>query len=87
MTLWETQRETVIRLVKETRAVSWWIDRQIEKGKTNEEIERELPVAVAFITGKITLEDLHEAQAAQAQGQEGEGASGSPGPAQGGSSG
>lgn len=48
----------VARLVDQTHAIRWWIDKQIANGKTDEQIETELPIAVAFITGRIGLKDL-----------------------------
>lgn len=50
--------ERVLRIVHRTKAVHWWIDRQIADGKTNEQIAAGLPAAVAFITGRISLSDL-----------------------------
>jgi hypothetical protein len=44
--------------VANTRAILWWIDRQIAEGKSDEQIRRELPVAAAFITGRLGLDDL-----------------------------
>jgi hypothetical protein len=44
--------------VAEVQAVHWWIDQQIAKGKTDEQIARELPVAMAFITGRLSLDAL-----------------------------
>lgn len=49
---------SVNRKIELARAIGWWIDRQIEKGRTDEQIEAELPVAYAFITGHISLGDL-----------------------------
>jgi hypothetical protein len=45
----------VERILANTRAIGWWIDRQIERGKTDEQIARELPVATAVITGRIEM--------------------------------
>ena len=45
-------------LVAQTRAVGWWIDRQIERGRSDEEIIAELPVAAAFICGRVSLDEL-----------------------------
>lgn len=49
---------SVALVVEQTRAIRWWIDEQIKRGRTDEQIAHELPVAVAFITGKISLSDL-----------------------------
>jgi hypothetical protein len=49
---------TVSDRVANTRAILWWIDRQIAEGKSDEQIRRELPVAAAFITGRLGLDDL-----------------------------
>lgn len=54
----EREGERVRRIVQRTKAIRWWIDRQIEHGKTDEQIEAELPAAVAFITGRIGLKEL-----------------------------
>jgi hypothetical protein len=35
--------------IEVSRAIIWWIDHQIEKGRTDEQIEAALPAAVAFI--------------------------------------
>lgn len=53
-----SERERVLRLVQTTRAIRWWIDSQVERGQSDEQIAAELPVAVAFITGRIGLHDL-----------------------------
>lgn len=45
-------------IVGNTRAIRFWIDEQIAKGRTDEEIQAELPVAAAFITGKLGYGDL-----------------------------
>jgi hypothetical protein len=58
MTAFEREEERVLRLVQQTRAIRWWIDKQIDHGKTDEQIEAELPIAVGFITGRIGLKDL-----------------------------
>lgn len=50
--------ERVLRIVHQTKAIRWWIDRQIAHGKTDEQIAAELPAAVAFITGRVSLADL-----------------------------
>lgn len=50
----------VLRIVRRTKAIRWWIDEQIAHGKTDEQIEAELPAAVAFITGRIGLKELNE---------------------------
>jgi hypothetical protein len=52
------RRLRVLRLVEQTRAIRWWIDKQIADGKTDEQIEAELPLATAFITGRVSLPDL-----------------------------
>lgn len=52
--------ERVRHIVQRTKAVRWWIGRQIEHGKTDEQIVAELPAAVAFITGRIGLKELDE---------------------------
>lgn len=57
----ETDREKVVRLVDQTRAIRWWIDKQIADGKTDERIEAELPLAIAFITGRLSLDRIYEA--------------------------
>lgn len=49
---------SVTEIVENTRAIRYWIDEQIAKGKTNAEIEAELPFAAAFITGRLTYGDL-----------------------------
>lgn len=49
---------SVVEIIATTRAIQWWIDEQFAKGKTNEQVERELPIAAAFITGKLTMADL-----------------------------
>jgi hypothetical protein len=54
----EREGAKVARLVDQTRAVRWWIDKQIADGKTDEQIEAELPLAAAFITGRVNLERL-----------------------------
>lgn len=57
-TLFESDADGVKRIVENTRGIRWWIDEQLARGRTSEEIEKELPVAAAFITGKLTLTDL-----------------------------
>lgn len=49
---------TVEQRVHEILAIHWWIDAQIAAGKTDDEIVRGLPVAVAVITGRIPLDQL-----------------------------
>lgn len=48
----------VLKIVEETKAIRWWIDDQIAKGRSNEEIEECLPAAVEFITGRLTFGQL-----------------------------
>lgn len=60
MTVFEREGERVLRIVHQTKAIRWWIDSQIEHGKTDEQIATELPAAVAFITGRIGLKELDE---------------------------
>ena len=48
----------VQRIVNETKAIRWWLDEQIEKGRPDDEIYAELPYAVAFIKGHISEADL-----------------------------
>jgi hypothetical protein len=48
----------VVRIIRQTKAIHWWIDKQIADGKSNEQIERELPLAVAFIVGEIGPQEL-----------------------------
>lgn len=56
-------RKDTHRIVAETRAIQWWIDRQLERGRSDEDIAGELPVAAAFITGRLPLEQLLERRA------------------------
>jgi hypothetical protein len=53
-----TEGARVLQIVERTRAIRWWMGQQIERGKSDEQIAAELPVAVAFITGRIGLKDL-----------------------------
>jgi hypothetical protein len=48
----------VEQVVAQTRAIQWWIDKQIARGRSDDEIALELPVATAFITGRLSLSDL-----------------------------
>lgn len=50
----------VQQIVARTRGIQWWIDRQIQRGKSNEEIKSELPLAIAFISGRLTVSDLND---------------------------
>jgi hypothetical protein len=45
---------TVGQLVDETKAIRWWIDKQIADGKDDAWIEAVLPLAIQFITGRIS---------------------------------
>lgn len=46
---------TALRRVQVARAVAWWIDEQIARGRTDDEIAAMLPLAHAVITGRIPL--------------------------------
>jgi hypothetical protein len=46
------------RAVENTRAIRWWIDRQIELGRDDDWIAAVLPFAVEFITGRLTESEL-----------------------------
>lgn len=48
----------VEQIVQQTRAVQWWIDKQIAEGRSDDEIAKLLPAAVGFITGRISLDRL-----------------------------
>lgn len=58
MTTHVGESAVVRRLVAQTRAIQWWIDKQIERGRTDEQIEAELPLATAFIIGRISIAEL-----------------------------
>lgn len=49
---------TTREIVQTTEAIRWWLDEQIRKGRTDDEIRAELPYAVAFIKGRISESDL-----------------------------
>lgn len=53
-----TEGQRVLRRVEETRAMQWWIDRQITRGRSDEQIAQELPVAAAFIAGRVSMADI-----------------------------
>ena len=55
------RERTVSEMVETARAMRWWVDRQIERGRTDDEIVAEFPVALAFITGRIDLDDINRA--------------------------
>lgn len=52
------QSPTVLEVVQQTDAIRWWIDKQIEDGKSDEEIRALLPVALAVISGKVSIEEV-----------------------------
>lgn len=54
------EHERTLHIVHRTRAIRWWIDRQIESGRTDQQIEAELPAAVAFITERWPAERRDE---------------------------
>jgi hypothetical protein len=50
--------DDVVRIVQQTRAIQWWIDQQLARDVDTATIERELPVAAAFICGRLSLDAL-----------------------------
>lgn len=60
-TMAESPADDVVRILENTRAVRWWIDEQIRKGRSDDEIVREAPFAVAFITGQMSYAELEAA--------------------------
>ena len=57
---WLSKTQRVEEIVQRTEALKWWIDSELAKGKSDEEIAEGLPVAWAFITGKHSVSDLLE---------------------------
>jgi hypothetical protein len=46
------RQRTTEEIVELVRAMHWWIDRQIEGGKSDDEIVADLPAAFVFIAGR-----------------------------------
>lgn len=53
--------ETVEQIVARTRALHWWIDRQVQRGYDDDQIAALLPLAHAVITGRVTLVEVTDA--------------------------
>lgn len=56
---WRPQK-SVQEIVAQTRAIRYWIDEEIGKGRTDDEIVAQAPVAIAFINGDISLAELEQ---------------------------
>lgn len=49
---------SVAQIVSSVRAIRYWVDEEIAKGRTDEEIVAQAPLAIAFINGDISLSEL-----------------------------
>lgn len=51
-------KRSVERIAAEAEAIRWWVDAQIARGRTDDEIVALAPAAIAFIVGDLTLAEL-----------------------------
>lgn len=54
-------QRSVLEIVGSVRAIRSWVDAEIAKGRTDDEIVAMAPVAIAFINGDISIGDLERA--------------------------
>jgi hypothetical protein len=51
-------QRSVFEIVRSVRAIHAWIDDEIAKGRTDDEIVAQAPLAIAFINGDLSLAEL-----------------------------
>jgi hypothetical protein len=51
-------QRSVEEIVASARGIRYWIDEEIRKGRTDDEIVAQAPVAIAFINGDLSLAEL-----------------------------